>query len=88
MALHALRAADNEDGVVQRGEGALGLCREIDVSRRIEEGKKRIAEVEYGLLGEDRDAAFFFQCIRVQKGVAVIDTSELPESAGRIEQPF
>ena len=81
VALHAVRAADDKDRVVEHLQGALCFGGEIDVARRIEQRDVRAAAVEHRLLGKDGDAALALERFGVQKGVAVIDAAERAQRA-------
>ena len=86
MALHAVRAADDKDRVVEHLQGALRFGGEIDVARRIEQRDVRAAAVEHRLLGKDGDAALAFECFGIQKGIAVIDAAERAQCARGIQK--
>ena len=81
VALHAVRAADDKDRVVEHLQGALCFGGEIDVARRIEQRDVRAAAVEHCLLGKDGDAALALERFGVQKGIAVIDAAERAQRA-------
>ena len=81
VALHAVRAADDKDRVVEHLQGALRFGGEIDVARRIEQRDVRAAAVEHRLLGKDGDAALALERFGVQKGVAVIDAAKRAQRA-------
>ena len=81
MALHAVRAADDEHGVVEHLKRALHLGGEIDMAGRVEQCDVRVAAVQHRLLGEDGDAALALKRFGIQKGVAVIDAAERTQRA-------
>lgn len=50
VALHAVRAADDQDGVVEHLQRALGLGGEVHVPRRVEQRQLRLRQGEQRLL--------------------------------------
>ena len=88
MALDAVRAGDDEDGVVEHGERTFRFGGEVDVSRSIEQGDGEVGRGDDGRLGEDGDAALPFHGVRVEEGVAMVDTSEFAHLASGIKQGF
>ncbi len=88
MPLHTVRAADDEDRVVEHLKCALRLRGEIDVSRRVEQRDVRVAAIHHSLLGKDGDAALAFERLGVQKGVAVIDAAEHAQRARGVQKPL
>ena len=53
---------------------------------RVEQIIPRVVAREHRLLGKNGDAAVTFERIGIQKGIAVIDSAELLQVAGAIEQ--
>ena len=86
MALDAVRAGDDEDGVVEHGERTFRFGGEVDVSRSIEQGDGEVGRGDDGRLGEDGDAALPFHGVRVEEGVAVVDAAEFAYLAGSVQQ--
>ena len=84
VALYAVRSADDEDRVVQYRERALHLRGKVRMTRGVKKRQNRIADGEDRLLGKNRDAALALQRFGVQKGVAVIDATELSQRAACI----
>ena len=79
VALHAVRAADDEHGVVEHLQRALHLARKIDVAGRVQQRKLDVAERQHGLLRKNRDAALALLHVGIEKGVLVVDAAELPQ---------
>ena len=88
MALDTVRSADDENGVIENLEGALGFRRKIHMSRGIEEYDVQISELHAGLAGKDRDAAVPFDVICIEKCVPMIHAPGLPQRAAEIEHGF
>ena len=86
VALHALRAAHHEHGVVERRQHALRLRGEIGVARRVQQVIHRVPPREVRLPGKHRDAALALHRLRVQKGVAVVHAAALAHCAAQIKQ--
>ena len=55
------------------------------MSRRIEQGDRRLRQRKLRLLGENRDPAFALERERIQKSIPMIDTAELFQRA-RLKQ--
>ena len=85
MALHAVRSADHQHGIVQHLQGALGLGGKIHMTGGIQQGDGGIARRKQRLLGKDGDAARFFQAVGVQKGISVVYPPQLADSTGAVE---
>ena len=85
MALHAIRSADHQHGVVQHLQGALGLGGKIHMAGGVQQGDGGIARRKQRLFGKDGDAARFFQAVGVQKGVSVVHPPQLADSTGAVE---
>ena len=88
MALHAVRSADHQHGVIQHLQGALSLGGKIHMAGGIQQSNGSIARRKQRLLGKDSDAACFFQAVGIQKGVSVIHPPQLPDLAGTVQQSF
>ena len=86
VALHAVRAAHDEDRRVQYRERALRLTGEIHMTRRIEKGYGAVFPCEPRLLGKDRDAALTLLRVGVEKSVRMVDAAQTPKRAGDIEK--
>ena len=86
MALHTVGAADDEDGAVQHGQRAFHLGGEVHMSGCIQQGKMSILHRKKRGFAKDRDAAFAFQSVGVEEGVAVVDATQRAPCAGGIEQ--
>ena len=85
MRLHAVRAADDEHGVVEHLQGALGFGGKIDMAGRVQQGDRSVRQGKDGLLGKDGDAALPFEREGIEKGVAVIDAAQLFYRAGLVQ---
>ena len=84
VALHPVGAAHDQYGRIQHLQRALGLSRKVDMPRRIQQRKGSIPIGKFSLLGQNGDAARTFQGIGVQKGVAMVHTSQLAHRPGPI----
>ena len=84
MALHTVRAADDQDRVVQHLQYALCLAAEVPVSRRVQQRHLLFAQSKTRLLGKYRDPAIAFDLVMVQKSVFMIDSALRPRYAGQI----
>ena len=85
MALHAVRSADHQHGVIQHLQGALGLGGKIHMAGGVQQGDGGIARRKQRLLGKDGDAARFFQAVGIQKGISVVYPSQLADSTCAVE---
>lgn len=86
VALHAVRAAHNEDRRIEYRERALRFAGEIHMARRIENGYGAVFPCEPRLLREDRDAALALLRVSVEKSVRMVDAAQTPKRAGGIEK--
>ena len=84
VGLHAVRAADDQDGAVQHLEGALHLRGEVHVARGVQQRGLLLPQGEHRLLGVDGDAPLPLQLVRVQEGVPVVHPAQGPDAAGLI----
>ena len=82
--LHAVRAADDENGAVEDGQRPLGFGGEVDVSGGVEQGNAQPVRLDDRLFRENGDPAFAFQLVRVEVGVAPVDAAELFDLAGGV----
>ena len=85
MGLDPVGPADDQHRTVEHAEGALGLCGEVDVARRVEQAEKAVSQWHDGLLGEDGDAALPLETVGVKKAVAVVDSAEGFQFSGEKE---
>ena len=85
VALHAVRAADDEHGVIEHLQSALHLARKIHVAGRVQQRELRLPERQHSLLRENRDPALALLHVGVEKGALVVDAPELPELSARVE---
>ena len=85
MALHAVRSADHQHGIVQHLQGTLSLGGKIHMAGGIQQGDIRTARRKQRLLGKDGDAARFFQTVSVQKSVPVVHPAQLADGTGAVE---
>lgn len=88
VALHAVGAADDQDGAVQHLEGALHLAGKVRVTRRVQQGELRPVHREHRLLGKDSNAPGALHGVGVQKGVLVIHPPQLFQAPAGVEQPL
>ena len=86
--LHAVRPADHQHRVVQNLQRALHLRRKVHMSRRVQQGDRRIRQRQLRLLRENRNAALALERECIQKGIPMIHTSELFQCAGGEQQRF
>ena len=86
MALHAVRAAHNEDRRIEHRERALRFAGKVHMARRIEKGYGAVFPCELRLLGKDRDAALALLRVSVEKSVRMVDAAQTPKRAGGIEK--
>ena len=82
--LHPVRAADDQDGVVQHLHGALGLCGKVHVSRRIQQSIRCAAVVNARLVRKNGNAPVPFHGVGVQECSLVIDPSQLADLSGAV----
>ena len=86
MRLHAVRAADDEDGRVHCRDRPLRLAGEIRVPRGVEERELHAVRNDARLLREDGDAALPLEGMGIEERVAVIDPSRLSEHPGAVQK--
>ena len=86
MPLHAVRAADDQNDVVQHLERALHLRRKIHMARRIQKGNIHLFCMQDRLLGKDGDAPLPLQLIRVQIGISVIHPAQSADITALVEE--
>ena len=84
VALHAIRSADNQDGIVQNLQRAFGLGRKINMAGRVQKGDACAAHRKHGLLCKNGDAALALQGLCVQKGIAVVHPAQAAQAAALI----
>ena len=85
MALHAVRPADDQHGVIQHLERPLRLGGKVHMAGGIQQRDGRLPRREQGLFGKDGDAAGLFQRVGVQKGVFVVHPAQFSDGAGTVE---
>ena len=88
MPLDSVRAGNDQDRIVEHGEGTFHFRRKIDVPRRIKQREGEIRRGDDRRFGEDGDAALPFHRIGVKKRVSMIDATELAYAARGIQQRF
>ena len=86
VALHALGAAHDEDGVIERRKHALHLGGKIGVAGRVEKIINGVAPAKIRLSGKDGDSPLALDRLRVEEGVPVVDAPALPQSAAEVEK--
>ena len=84
--LHAVRAADDEHGIVEHLQRALHLGGKVHVARRVEQRDRRVAQRQARLPRKDRDAARTLERVRVQVRVFVVHAPEVADRARAVEQ--
>ena len=85
MTLHAVGAADHQNGIIQHLKGTLHFCRKVHMSGRIHQCDLQFGQRQDGLLGKDGDTAFPFQLIVVEKGILVVNTAQFIDAAAEIQ---
>ena len=86
MRLHAVRAADDQNGAVHHLQGTLHLRGKVHVSRRVQQRDMGIRQGQQRLLGEDGDAALPLLHIVVEIRIAVVNAPHGAQRAALIEQ--
>ena len=86
MRLDAVRAADDQDRIVQHLKRALHFRREVHMAGRIQQCDRCIRQRQLCLFGKNRDAALPFERESIQKGIPMIHAAELFQSARLIQQ--
>ena len=72
LRLDALGGVDHHHGRVDRGQGPVGILREVLVARRVEQVEDATAVLEGHHRGDDRDAALALDLHPVGAGVAAV----------------
>ena len=85
MALHAIRPADHQNGVVQNLKGALHLRGEIHMARGIQQDELQPVQVQHRLLGEDGDAPLPLHGVGVQKRVLMVHPPQPPDGPAEVQ---
>ena len=85
MALHALGAGNNQNGVVHDRYGALHFGGEVHVARGIQPVDGIVAQLEACLPGKNGDAALLFQGMGIKKGILMIHTAQAADGAGKVQ---
>ena len=75
---------DKDDGAVDHGEDALHLAAEIGVAGGVDDVDAGVFPGDRGRLGHDRDAAFFFEIVRIHHAFG--DALVLAEGARLLQQ--
>ncbi len=75
----AFRRVDEHDGAVDHGEDALDLAAEIGVAGGVDDVDADVLPDDRGRLGEDGDAAFLFEIVRIHDALG--DALVLAEGA-------
>ena len=86
MALDAIRAADDQNGIIQHLQRPLHLRGKIHMAGGVHQRQLRFRQLQPGQLGENGDAPLPLQRIVVQKGVLVIYPAQTADAAARVEQ--
>ena len=79
VALHPIGAGDHQHRVVQHLQSALRLSGKVHVPRCVQQRQHRAGQLQHRLLSKNRDAARFFQRVRVQKGVLMVHPAQPPQ---------
>ena len=81
----SFRSIDEDDHAIDHGEDALDLAAEIGVAGSIDDIYPIVFPGNRGCLGHDRDAALFFEVIRIHDALG--DALILAEGAGLLQEP-
>ena len=79
--MQSVRAADDQNRIVEHLQRALHLGRKIHMTWCIKQYKADIIYSKNRLLGEDRDAALSLERIGIQKSVPVVHAAEAAQRA-------
>ena len=85
VALDAVGAGDDQHGVVQYLQRALGLGGKIHMAGGIQQGDGGVFHIQERLLGKNGDAPGLFQRIGVEEGVLMVHPAQLADGAGAVE---
>ena len=85
VALHPVVCAHHEQGIVKRGERALGLRAKVHVPRRVDEHEARAVVDELRLRAEDGDPAVALHRVGIQVRVAAVHAPERADAPGVVE---
>ena len=88
LRLHPLHRGDDQDRAVEHAQRTLHLGDEVRVSRGVDQVDGEIAQRERGDSRLDRDPPLPLERERVGLGVPVIDTADLVDDSGGVEQPL
>ncbi len=81
MALYAVGAADDQNGIIQGMKGPFHLCGKIHVARRVEKSHLDTGVFKHSLLGKDGDSSQPFQFMGVQICISIINSAEAADPA-------
>ena len=85
MGLDAVRAVDDQNGVIQHPKSTLHLCGEVHMTWGVQKGYLPVSQVKLGLAGEDSDAPGPLQAVSIQMSVSVIHTADPANGTALIE---
>ena len=88
MILHAVGCGNHQNGVVGKGQSALGLGGKVHVAGGVQKDDIAGLGGEARLLGEDGDAPFSFHGVVVQIGGAVVYATAGAEPARQVQKGF
>ena len=88
MPLNAISTGNDQNRIVEHGEGSFHFRRKIDVSRSVKQSEGEIRRGDDRRFGEDGDASLPFHRVGVEKRVPMVDTAELAYVARGIQQRF
>ena len=85
MALDAVGAADDQNGIVHHLQGPLRLGGKVHVPRGVQQGQLGLRQPQQRLLGKDGDAPGPLQRVGVQKSVPMVHPAQLAQHPRPIE---
>ena len=88
MSLDAIGTGNDQNRIVEHGEGSFHFRRKIDVPRSVKQGEGEVRRGDDRRFGEDGDASLPFHRVGVEKRVAMVDTAEFAYVARGIQQRF
>ena len=85
MALDAVGAADDQDGVVHHLQSALGLGGKVHMAGGVQQRQLGAGQFQHRLLGKDRDAPRPLQRVGVEKGVPMVHPPQFAQRPRAVE---
>ena len=85
VSLYAVRAADDQDSIIENLQSSLHLRGKIHMSGCVQQRHLFVLQRKTRLLGKNRDSSRPLHLIRIQKGVSVIHPPHFPNASGQIQ---